>query len=77
MRTAYLSTLCNGDGYVPGLEALGRSLARTDTPHEKVLLVTPDVSSEARQTLTKQGFRNHEEEPNENPNPTTEQLIAR
>jgi glycogenin glucosyltransferase len=77
MRTAYVTTLCNGDGYVPGVEALGRSLDRTATVHEKVLLVTPDVPAAARQTLSEGGWRVQQVEVIENPNPSTSQLFAR
>jgi len=48
MRTAFVTTLCNGDGYVPGVEALGKSLERAKSTHRKVVLVTPDVPKAAR-----------------------------
>jgi alpha-N-acetylglucosamine transferase len=77
MSTAYVTTLCNGAGYVPGVEALGRSLARTDTPHDKLLLVTDDVPLTAVHALCRDGWRAHKVDPIENPNPTTDQFFAR
>jgi glycogenin len=77
MRTAYVTTLCNGDGYVPGVEALGRSLDRSGTTHDKLVLVTPDVPQPARETLAQRGWRIRDVLPIQNPNPSTEQLFAR
>jgi len=77
MRTAYVTTLCNGDGYVPGVEALGRSLARTGTPHDKLLLVTDDVPLTAVKSLEAGGWRTHRVDPIQNPNPSTGQFFAR
>lgn len=77
MSSAYVTALCNGDGYVPGVEALGRSLVRTGTQYPKLVLVTPDVPEAARATLEKEGWGVHEIEPIENPNPDTNQLFAR
>lgn len=77
MSTAYATVLSNGDGYVPGVEALGRSLVRSGTKHERLLLVTPDVPETARQTLLAEGWRIREVAPIENPNPQRNQLFAR
>jgi alpha-N-acetylglucosamine transferase len=77
MRTAYVTTLCNGDGYVPGVEALGRSLERSQTSHDKLLLVTDDVPAEARQALSDKGWRLHRIEPIQNPIPSDGQFFAR
>jgi glycogenin glucosyltransferase len=77
METAYVTTLCNGDGYVPGVEALGQSLDRTGTKHPKVVLITPDVPESARQLLSSQGWWIRDIEPIENPNEQAQRLFAR
>ncbi len=77
MRTAYVTTLCNGDAYVPGIEALGRSLDRTATTHAKVVLVTPDVPEAARQRLRDKGWLTRDIEPVANPTPEGELLFSR
>ncbi len=77
METAYVTTLTHGDAYVPGVEALGRSLDKTGTPHPKVVLVTADVPSTARQHLVERGWRIWEVEPIENPNPDNRQFFPR
>jgi glycogenin glucosyltransferase len=77
MDSAYVTTLCNGDDYVPGVEALGRSLDRTGTAHPKVVLVTADVPCAARRSLADKGWRIHEVEPIANPNPARRQFFPR
>jgi lipopolysaccharide biosynthesis glycosyltransferase len=77
MKTAYVTTLCNGDGYVPGVEALGKSLERTGSTVSKVALVTPDVPDHARERLLLSGFTQREIAPIENPNPDSQQFFAR
>ena len=66
-RTAYVSMICGGDAYVPGLETLGRSLLETGTRIPRVALVTRDVSPGARAKLGAQGWRLREVEPIGNP----------
>lgn len=77
MKTAYVSTLCNGDGYVPGVEALGKSLQAHGAQAARVVLVTPDVSDEARSRLVSADWQIRDIEPLENPNPKTAQLFER
>mgnify|MGYP000116384385 CR=1 FL=1 len=77
MKTTYVTTLCNGDGYLPGIEALGKSLERAGAAHPKLVLVTPDVPATARETLLAAGWLVQDIEPIENPNPATGQLYAR
>jgi hypothetical protein len=77
MKTAYVTALCNGDGYVPGIEALGTSLDRAGAQHPKLLLVTPDVSDTARVKLAGAGWLIRGIEPIRNPYPATSQLYAR
>ena len=77
MKTAYVTTLCNGDGYVPGVEALGKSLEVSGARMPRVVLVTPDVPDKARERLAAQGWQIRNVEPLENPNPESAQLFAR
>lgn len=56
MRRAYVSMICGGDAYVPGIEALGRSLVESGSRESRVLMVTPDVSPAARERLAGQGW---------------------
>lgn len=56
MNRAYVTMLGGGDAYVPGVEALGRSLAASGTREAKIVMVTPDVSRAARATLAGQGW---------------------
>lgn len=77
MRTAFVTTLCNGDGYVPGVEALGKSLERAQSAHPKLVLVTPDVPQAARETLAAQRWQVREVETVQNPTPDGELLFSR
>jgi alpha-N-acetylglucosamine transferase len=56
MKKAYVTTLCNGDGYLPGVLVLGRSLEATGTQADRVVMVTPDVTTDAREELAKRGW---------------------
>lgn len=77
MKTAYVTTLCNGDGYLPGIEALGSSIKATGTHHPMVLMVTPDVSDHARAALAHEGWTLRPIEPIANPNPATMHMLPR
>jgi glycogenin len=77
MKAAYVTTLCNGDGYVPGVEALGGSLQASGSRYPRVLLATADVPDEARRRLAAVGWEVRPIEPIENPNPETQRLFAR
>ncbi len=77
MKTAYVTTLCNGDGYLPGIEALGKSLELAGAEHPKLVLVTADVPATARQQLLKEGWLVRDIIAIDNPNPATGQLYAR
>jgi len=66
MKTAYVTTLCNGEGYLPGVEALGKSLEAHGTKIPRIV-----------KRLTEQGWQVREVEPLENPNPDTAQLFER
>jgi len=67
MRQAYVTTLCNGDGYLPGVEVLGKSLDASGTRKTKIVLVTADVSHAARERLVQQGWELRDIEPIANP----------
>jgi alpha-N-acetylglucosamine transferase len=77
MKTAYVTTLCNGEGYLPGVEALGKSLEAHGTKVPRVVLATADVLADARRNLTEQGWEIRDVEPLANPNPETAQLFDR
>jgi glycogenin glucosyltransferase len=77
MKAAYVTTLCNGEGYLPGVAALGKSLEAHGTKIPRVVLVTADVPAEARKRLTEHGWELRDVEPLENPNPNTAQLFER
>lgn len=67
MKTAYVSVLCHGDGYLPGVEVLGKSLDASGSSAPKVVLVTADISQAARDRLTRLGWQVRPIEPIENP----------
>jgi glycogenin glucosyltransferase len=77
MKKAYVTTLCNGDGYLPGVEALGKSLEANESKVPRIVLVTSDVPRKSRTCLTDQGWQLREVEPLDNPNPDTVQLFSR
>lgn len=77
MRQAYVTTLSGGDAYLPGVEALGRSLAATGTTIPRVALITDDVSEEARAQLTEQGWQLRVIEPVASPDPKATQIYPR
>jgi glycogenin glucosyltransferase len=67
MKNAYVTAICNGDRYVPGVEALGRSLVAHGTKVPRVVMVTPDVPEAARRSLEAEGWTMREVDPLENP----------
>jgi alpha-N-acetylglucosamine transferase len=69
--------LCNGEGYMPGVEALGGSIKASGTREPMVLMVTPEVRPVTRERLAAQGWTVREVEPIANPNPTTQQMLPR
>ncbi len=73
MDRAYVSLLANGDGYLPGVEALAQSLDESRTGAPRILLVTPDVSAQARGQAEERGWQVREVRPIENPG--AEQLL--
>lgn len=40
MQHAYVTTLCGGDAYLPGVEVLGRSLVASGTREPRLAMVT-------------------------------------
>lgn len=77
MKKAYATTLCNGEGYLPGVEALGSSLAASGTREARVVMVTPEIRPVTRDRLSEQGWTIREVLPIENPNPSTQQMLPR
>lgn len=77
MKNAYVSVLCGGDAYLPGIEALGRSLDATGTREPRLLLVTADVPVEALRAAARVGWEPRAIESLANPNPPSCQLYAR
>jgi len=77
MKCAYVTTICNGDGYVPGVEALGKSLKASGTKIPMVAMTTADVSEKARASLTREGWIIRPVEHIANPNRETQQLFPR
>ena len=77
MKRAYVTTLCGGDAYVPGIEALGHSLIQTGTEFPLVVMVTPEVPAPARQRLLAHGFIIRDIAPIANPRPDRELLYPR
>lgn len=67
MRKAYVTVISNGDSYVPGVEALGRSLQIHGTKEPMVVMATPDVPEAARRALHAEGWSIREVPPIENP----------
>ena len=56
MNRAYVTLLCNGDRYLPGVEALGESLKATGTTVPRVAMVASDVSEATRARLQELGW---------------------
>ena len=77
MKRAYVTTLCGGDAYVPGIEALGQSLIQTGTSVPLTVMVTPEVPPSARQRLLAHGFLLRDIQPIKNPRPDRELLYPR
>src|SRR5208283_4327536 len=69
MNKAYVTMLCNGDGYVTGAEVLGKSLEASGTKVPRVAMVTADISPAARARLTARGWGLRDVEPIANPTP--------
>jgi len=73
VKTAYVTTLCNGDGYLPGVEVLGKSLEASGSKTPRVVLLTADISASGRARLTQLGWQLRDIEPIENP--ATDRLL--
>lgn len=77
MKHAYVTTLCGGDAYVPGVEVLGCSLRMSRTRAPRICMVTRDVSGDARARLAAQGWELLEIEPIDSPSPETAMIYPR
>jgi alpha-N-acetylglucosamine transferase len=56
MKTAFVTLMTGGDNYLPGVEALGKSIDDTGTTTPKVVMVTGDVSPDARRVMRQGGW---------------------
>ena len=74
MKKAYATTLCSGEAYLPGIEALGGSLKASGTTVPMVVMVTADVSAPTRSRLQAQGWGLRDISPISNPEPSTQML---
>ena len=77
IQYAYVTTLCGGDAYLPGVEVLGRSLVASGTREPRLAMVTADVSTKARARLRAQGWELVDVDPIENPSADTVRLYPR
>lgn len=77
VKKAYVTTLCDGEDYLPGVEALGSSLKASRTREPMVVMVTPEIRRITRDRLIEQGWIVREIEPLANPNPSTRQMLPR
>ena len=67
IEKAYVTMLCNGDGYVTGAEVLGKSLEASGSKVPRVAMVTADITAAGRKRLTAQGWQLRAVEPIANP----------
>lgn len=67
MKNAYVTMLCHGDGYLPGVEVLGKSIEASRSKVPRVVLATADVGQAARARLSQLGWQIRDIEPIENP----------
>lgn len=77
MTQAYVTMISGGDAYVPGIEALGRSLVETGTSIARVVMATPDVPTAATSRLAAQGWQIREVAPIANPHGADQLLFRR
>jgi hypothetical protein len=77
MRRAYVTMICGGDTYAPGVEALGSSLRATGTQEPRVVMTTAEVSPPVRERLAGQGWIVRDIDPVANPNPESSLLFPR
>jgi hypothetical protein len=77
MKRAYVTLITGGDAYVPGVEALGRSIVETGSKEPRIVLATPDVSPRAVEQLTRGGWQVRRVDPISNPRPRDELLFER
>jgi len=77
MTRAYLTMLCGGDDYVPGVEALGHSLRASGSVEPRIVMATPDLTPVRRGVLEAQGWRIRDVEPIANPYPGDRLMFGR
>ena len=78
MKRAYVTLLCGGDTYEPGVETLGRSLRASGTREPLLLLATPEVPQATLDRLAEvAGWEARRVEPIANPAPPDDLLYPR
>lgn len=77
MGRAYVTMISGGDAYVPGIEALGRSLVESGSTELRVAMITSDVPPEALRRLVRAGWELREVAPIANPHPEGALLFRR
>lgn len=77
MKRAYVTLVSHGDTYLPGVEALGRSLHETGSAVPRVVMVTPDVSDAVTHQLAASGWQPRPVAPIQNPHVDGELLFPR
>jgi alpha-N-acetylglucosamine transferase len=77
MRRAYVTMICGGDAYGPGVEALGNSLRATGSGESRVVMATSDVSPPMRQRFAAEGWIVRDVDPVANPSPESSRLFPR
>lgn len=56
-KFAFVFSIFLGDLYIPGAMVMAYSLFKTDTKHDVVCMVTPDISEEAKARMTNIGIK--------------------
>ncbi len=77
MKRAYVTMVSRGDTYLPGAQALGRSLDETGSSLPRVVMVTPDVPDAVASQLAACGWDPCPVAPIANPHPDGELLFPR
>lgn len=78
MKRAYVTLICGGESYEPGVETLGRSLRASGTREPMPLLATPEVPAATLDRLADvAGWEPRRVEPIANPAPAGDQLYPR
>ncbi|MBA3546851.1 MAG: glycosyltransferase family 8 protein [Nannocystis sp.] len=77
MKRAYVTMVCCGDTYLPGAQALARSLDETGSRLPRIVMVTPDVPDAVNRELAACGWDPYPVAPIVNPHRDCELLYPR